>query len=144
MIFNVINYLIKECKINTHDQNEKGSTPLHIASYEGHIEIVKYLIETCKVDLNVNYKDGISPLHFAFKQKHHRIVKYLIEHGSNAEVKENYRITSLYNAAKEKCEDIVKYLIEECKVDLNIKDNDECIPLHIASKKGYSDIVNLT
>ena len=35
---------------NPNIKNYFGSTPLHIASIEGYLDIVKYLIEECKAE----------------------------------------------------------------------------------------------
>ncbi|MDY0083763.1 MAG: ankyrin repeat domain-containing protein [Ignavibacteriaceae bacterium] len=52
---------------------------LHIAAYNGHLQIVQYFIDE-KVSVNSNYECA---LRWAALQGHKNIVKLLIENGAN-------------------------------------------------------------
>jgi ankyrin repeat protein len=80
----------------------KGTTPLHLASEHGHINIVEYLVNK---GANVDPKNEniimflssdilfheITPLHFASSNGHIDIVEYLVNKGANIDPK-GYRI----------------------------------------------------
>ena len=53
-----------------------GSTPLYIASQNGHLEIVKLLIKS-KAQINENCVDGSTLIHIAVAKGHIEVVKYL-------------------------------------------------------------------
>lgn len=42
----MLDYLIKECKMNTDPQCQKGWTPLHMAAENNHFDAVNYLMES--------------------------------------------------------------------------------------------------
>ena len=78
--------------------NEKynnGWTPLHSASYHGHLEVVELLISEAKsmgVDI-LNEKDnyGRSPLHSASRNGRVKVVELLISYGADySEIMEEY------------------------------------------------------
>ena len=76
--------IVKECIRQGVDKNAKNMnrmTALHIASWNGNLEIVKYLIETCHVDKEAKNNNGRTALHCASANGHLEIVKYLVENG---------------------------------------------------------------
>jgi ankyrin repeat protein len=59
----VVKYLVGAgCDKNL--KNNDGWTPLHSASYNGHLEVVKYLVGA-GCDKNLKNNDGWTPLHWA-------------------------------------------------------------------------------
>lgn len=69
------------CEVNELDQF--GQTALHIASFEGHLDVVKVLIRKM-ASLNVQDKNGWSPLHSAASAGHLEICEILIIEGADA------------------------------------------------------------
>lgn len=64
------------------------STPLHIASEKGHVEIVRlFILEG--VDVNLQNAAGDTPLHFAAKLKQIEVVKELLRHDANVNLNNN-------------------------------------------------------
>ena len=55
-----------------------GSTPLHNASYQGHLEIVKYLLSK-GANKEIRRSDGDSPLDFAKEKKYKEIIYLLTD-----------------------------------------------------------------
>lgn len=68
------------CEVNELDRF--GQTALHIACYEGHIDIVRILIRKM-ANLNVQDKNGWSPLHSAASVGHLEICELLIIEGAD-------------------------------------------------------------
>ena len=107
------------------DANVKGglgnfSTPLTVATMNGHSEIAKLLIAK-GVDINAPDKGGWTPLHFAAWDDNKEITELLIAKGADVNAKNKDEETVLHvvgNGNKE----IVKLLIAK-GVDVNAKDN---------------------
>ena len=53
-------------------------TPLHVASFYGHLNIVNFLVSDAKCDLNCENLQGFTPLHMACHEGHLQIVNYLL------------------------------------------------------------------
>ena len=67
----LLNYLVRECKVDPNIKDEFGFIPLHDASLNGHFDIVKYLIEECKADPNIKENwNEYTPLHNAIENGH--------------------------------------------------------------------------
>ena len=61
----VFYYYVKECKCDVESKDNNGWTPLHIASWKGHLSIVEYLTKECKCDVESKDKNRWTPLHIA-------------------------------------------------------------------------------
>lgn len=72
--------LISESNINADD--DKGRTPLHVASISGQSGVVQYLITKPNVDINVEDARGHSPLYLAIENANETIVHDLIIEGA--------------------------------------------------------------
>lgn len=76
--------LVKSCLLlGRADVNGKytslSTTPLHAASYNGHLNVVKYLIEVWSAQTNLLSQEGWTCLHCAAMNGYLPVVKYLIE-----------------------------------------------------------------
>ena len=68
----------------SHDKarSDTGTTPLHLAAKNGHLEVVRLLIEA-GVDINkARTNDGATPLHIATQKGHVEVVSLLSEAGA--------------------------------------------------------------
>jgi hypothetical protein len=55
-----------------------GWTPLHLAAWNGHVEVVKFLVEQ-RADVTTKDSDGWTPLHSATQNGHLEVVKFLLQ-----------------------------------------------------------------
>jgi hypothetical protein len=62
-------------------QSQIGRTPLHVATYNGALEVVRVLLEH-GADVEVTNNDGQTVLQVAIEEGHGKVVKLLLEHGA--------------------------------------------------------------
>ncbi len=67
---------MKAVGADIHAKNKYCTTPLHSASYEGHLEVVKYL-KSVGADIHAKTNNGYTPLNVASRNGHLEVVKYL-------------------------------------------------------------------
>nr|CAB3221735.1 ankyrin repeat domain-containing protein 11 [Phallusia mammillata] len=73
-------------KDKVHKRNERGETPLHLATIRGDLNAITELIKQ-GADINVQDYAGWTPLHEACNHGYHDIAKYLLESGANVNSK---------------------------------------------------------
>ena len=54
-------------------------TPLHMAAYEGFLDIFKYIVEHV-TDKNPSNNDGETPFHYALENDRYNVVDYIFTH----------------------------------------------------------------
>ena len=136
-------YLITECKCDPTVVSKYGSTCLHIAVLNKHIDVIKYLIAECGCDPMCKDNNGWTCLHCAGQCGSLDIIKYLIaECNCDPMVADKDGSTGLHIAVKNKHIDVVKCLISECGCDPMCKDNNGNTCLHFAGQCGSLDIMN--
>ena len=141
-----VKYLVEERKVdprNCKDTSGYDDTPLHLASYTGHIDIVKYLIEGMGCDVACRNKLGNTPLHAAAFKGALDIVQYLIvERGCDPMIRSLTGLTPLHFACQQGHLNVVKYLAIDQKVDVScLNYSAGATPLHLAAQFGSLDVV---
>jgi ankyrin repeat protein len=122
-------------------QNIHGLTPLMICCQRGSMELAQMLLSTGKV--NPEVRDAIlggTALHFACKHSHPQLCRLLMDHGfnPNARIKDE---SLLLSAINEGTKELVELFIAR-QDDPNKRNKAQQTPLHVASKKGFQEIVN--
>ncbi|KAL4647107.1 ankyrin repeat domain-containing protein 49 [Arapaima gigas] len=79
-------------------RDEDGYTPLHRASYSGHLEIARVLVRH-GADLHAQTVDGWTPLHSACRWNNAAVASYLIQQGALVNAQTNGLLTPLHLAA---------------------------------------------
>ncbi|WP_265018042.1 ankyrin repeat domain-containing protein [Wolbachia endosymbiont (group A) of Coremacera marginata] len=155
-------FLMKGASVNEADEN--GETPLHLASWDGHLGILQHLINN---GANIGTKDssGKTPLDIARDKGHNNIVQYLqqtqsslnrelltavrggdlnkvkdfIGRGASLDAKDEYGRTLLHWASWNGNLDAVKYLIGE-DASIQAEDRDGKTPLDIAIDQRHDSV----
>ena len=123
-------------------KSNNGSTPLHSACYNGHLDVIRYLVTECKCDPMCKSNNGSTPLHSACYNGHLDVIRYLVtECKCDPMCKSNNGSTPLHSACYNGHLDVIRYLITECKCNPMCKRNDGVTPLHEASYNGHLNVV---
>ncbi|XP_063924815.1 uncharacterized protein LOC135138746 [Zophobas morio] len=116
-----------------------GSTPLIIASREGHETVVECLVK-CGAEINRADKYGWTPLYEASSQGHEKIVECLVKCGAEINSPNKNGQTPLYAASSQGHEKIVECLVK-CGAKINPANTYENTLLYAACSKGHEKIV---
>ncbi|KAG0682082.1 hypothetical protein C6P40_004823 [Pichia californica] len=119
--------------LKTIKDEESLTTPFHMASANGHIEVLKFLInlikdkEELKNILNFENDCGNTALHWASYNGHLEIVKLLCENGADPFIRNKYNHDSFFEASNNDQESVDDYLLERYGniVEQDIDDGEE-------------------
>lgn len=133
--------LFIEAKINTAVRDNRGWTPLMMASFHGRDEVVGLLI---KHDADVNALDlgGNSALHWAAFGGHTACARQLMQNHARTDVRNNFGWTPLMQATARNHLEVVVLLIDN-GVNLDTAADDGYTALHKAAALGYSEIARI-
>ena len=136
--------LVEVQHVNPNAFGALSTTPLHLASEYGHLDIVRYLVEERECDTEPN-NFFPAPLHLAACAGRLDVVKYLIVKGRcNPMCRVKYNsATPLQLACEEGKVDVVKYLIEDAEVETASRDCEGATPLHCAVRSERLPLVKL-
>ena len=116
------------------------STPLHAASYRGHIDVAHVLFDH-GAHINAQKDGHILPLHIASCHGHPEVVQFLLEHEATVNAREMFGRTPLYYASQNGHREVVQLLLDH-GADANIKGL-FMTPIQIATMMGHYDVARL-
>ena len=145
--------LVKNIEVRTKNQSPETGyerNPLHLAAFQGHLEICKWYIMNTTHISEVNRADynGWTVLHLAASNGQVETFNYLLEHGADLYLKDQEGQTALHIAAQLNSLKICKLIVEiydKGGVLVNSGANgrwgDGETPLHTATRYGHTEIV---
>lgn len=126
---------------NPNLKDERGNTPLILASYEGNSDLVALLLEH-KADVNSVGFQGQTPLMAASYKGNVNIVRTLLTNGANCNIQDKNGYTALMYAGKSGSLDVVKELLN-AHADVNQKNTAGENALSIALSENKEQIIEL-
>jgi len=112
-------------------------TPLHAASYKGHIGVARALLEG---GTGINELAGDrTPLHAAYYGEQLEAMEFLLQNGASVNTRDALNHTLLHRAS---CDDRISYceLLHKYRADINARDRNGWTPLHWAALRGYVEV----
>ena len=140
--FTSIRYLIDTCGFDINPVDRIGTTPLHLACFNGSLPIIKYLISKGAI-LEATTVKMETPFLMACKSGSLSCVKYLVEDAKcNVHVRDVLANTPLHLACggKYDCKDLVQYLVEKCDCYVRQENFISQTPHSIAKSCGHTKI----
>lgn len=130
--------------------NKRGSTVLHLAIQNDHIEIARSIIQNGKgIDFNIQDCLGNTALHYAAEYGYRDIIEMLIERGADVNIVNVFDKTPLISSLglgankPENVQDIVKSLVEKgANINFQGKKSEyinlrNSTPLHLAIQNNH-------
>lgn len=95
------------------------STPIHMASANGHLEVLQYLLELRSSGeiINAVNDSGNTALHWACLNGHLEVVKLLCENGADPFVKNKSGQDCFYTAEANEKEEVIDFLLEKYSIE---------------------------
>ena len=126
--------------VNSHNF-DNASTPLHLTSEEGHVDVARMLMEF-GADLSARDMDSWTPLHSASSMGHVNVVRILMESNADASAQDLDNWTPLLWASSMGHVDVARMLLE-FGADVSAQTQDGRTPLHWASGMGHVDVAQM-
>ncbi len=126
-------------KIDTNIQDRFGKTPLHRASYNGHVAVTQILLET---DVDKEKKDwqGSTPLYQAVRKGHKDLTAILLSHKASVSTRNKGGNTVLHKAVSKGFVELVT-LLRRHKARAADKNNHGNTSLHKAARKNHTALI---
>jgi hypothetical protein len=135
-----IKRLLSIRNINVNVKDVIGSTPLHYAAWNGHVEIVRLLFQN-GADVNVRDNDGWTALHCSAWKGHIDILHLLVETGADLEAHDYDGRRALHNASLYGYLPFIQELVSRYHVDINARENNGITALRLARARNHSTVI---
>lgn len=114
-------------------QDEAGNTPLHFAAENGHLTIARILIEE-GADMSLKNEFGFTPFQEAEQAQNEEMIQLFLSEGMGASVHKLIELGQTNLAAGK---------FDEVPEDVNLTDENDRTPLHVAAEVGDRGLVEL-
>jgi ankyrin repeat protein len=140
--------LLVEQGADINSQNFEGETALFLAAARGNTKMVEFLL-TNGAHPHITNLDGALAVHIAASNGHVsvlRVFERLYKSGSSPaacfSVQDDNGDSPLHHAVRESQIECVRFLVEQCRVDVDMRNEDLESPIELASCFGETAIVS--
>lgn len=138
----MVKYLVQKGS-RTNETSNRGLTALHRAAGRGYIDIMQFLLDKGAAKVDCTTQDGWTPLHGSASSGRFVAVSLLLNYGSDIHWAGRDGRTVLHRAAQSGNLETVEILMGRgAKADVMKADGAGDLPLHIAAREGYTEIIN--
>src|SRR6267142_724694 len=141
-LHNIVKFLAMQRPRDVRSQGfSNKSTPLHLASRKGFVQVARALVEH-GARVSAENKEGWTPLHLTSAGGHVEVTQFLVERGARVSAKKKDGQTPLHLALINGHLDLARFFVEH-GANVSVKDNDGRTPLHWAVERGHVDLAEL-
>ena len=137
----VANYLITTHGENANVECGNHGTPLHAASYKGHLDAARLLLAH-GANVNTTNKSKRTPLCSAYSGGHLDVMRFLLEHGADVDVYYDGEGLLSHEASWRGRADVLRLLLQY-NADVNPRNDENETPLHHAAIMGQAGVAQL-
>lgn len=134
-----VKQLVSENRDLISEQDDAGSTPLHVAATNGHKKIVKYLLKK-GAEIDAGDNEHSTPLHVAAQSGHLNVVEYLVAKGADLHFQDDNGASTLHWAAYNGHIEVADFLLKK-GADLEARKTGGSTPMHGAAYYGHPEMV---
>lgn len=143
-LHSIVKYLITEHQLDVHSgfSGSGGSTPLHVASSRGHMEVARILLY---YGGDATAQDNFwrrTPLDEASNEGHAQVARILLKYGADATAHNKLGTTPLHLACRGGHVEVARILLEY-GADAKAKGKYGWTPLHDALSVGHMELVRI-
>ena len=106
-----------------HMKTKSGVNCLHIAAFNGHLDLCKTLINKHNFDVHMTENEGFSVLHFSAQHGKYELVKFFADKVADIHVKSKSGMNCLHTAALCGHFNLCEILIKKYNFDVHMTDN---------------------
>ena len=124
-------------------RSDDATTPLHVAAYEGHLELLGLLLQAGADKDATMTDDGATPLYLAAQNGQEQVAKLLLEAGAKIDKADDDGMTPLHAAASQNQVKLVQLLLDFGAQKSLKRKEDGKTAIQLAYEKGHSNVVHL-
>src|SRR6266851_5397235 len=138
----VVNFLAIKHSEDIHSRHvDDNSTPLHLASREGHVDAARILVGH-GADVTAQDKSGWSPLHQALARSHVELARILVGRGADVTAQDNDGRSPLHEVSAWGNVELAQILVGH-GADVTAQDKFGRSPLQQALARGHGELAQL-
>jgi len=138
----IADILANEHPLDVNSQSlSDGSSPLHLASRGGHVDLARMLVER-GAEVSAETKHGSTALHFASYNGHMDLSQILIEYNADVSAQRKDGWAVLHLASLNGHIDLARMLVEY-GADVSVRHKDGWTALHVASLCNHVDLARM-
>ena len=131
------------CKLaDIHMRTKSGLNCLHIAAFNGHLNLCKILINKHYFDVNMTDNGGIAPLHASVRYGKYELIKFFADKVADIYVKTKSGMNCLHIAAHYGYFNLCDTLIKKHNFDVHMTDVYGWTALRYSAQYGSYELVN--
>jgi len=138
----VVEYLMRNPRVDVVKQQSQGATPFFIACQQGHKEVVSLLLAEQRTDPNRQNDIGVTPLFIACQEGHEEVISLLLaDPRIDFNTPTNDGATPFFTACSFGHRGIVSAMLADPRIDHSKPKNNQSSPLWVACQHGHLVIV---
>jgi len=140
----VVEFLLKDPRIDVNKTQKEEATPFFIACQQGHPDVVSLLLADERTKVNQPDIDGVTPFSFACQRGHKEVVVLLLNDPRiDANTFAKNGCTPFFIACHHGQKEVVSLLLADSRIDVNKPRDTQASPFFMACQEDHKEVVSL-